>query len=74
MLDRDARFAGWHRPASWTMVNVGRCRACGAAIAWCKTPAGRAAPLDRDGSSHYATCTDVVYFRRSINQKPRDLP
>ena len=71
MLERDARFTGWSRPASSTSTNVGRCRGCGASILWTRTAAGRHAPLDRDGGSHFATCPDAATFRRSVAQKPR---
>jgi hypothetical protein len=70
MLERDVRFAGWSRPAGWTVTNLGRCRGCGAAIAWCRTTAGRHAPLDRDGTSHFATCPQADTFRRTTSQKP----
>jgi hypothetical protein len=71
VLERDVRFAGWSRPAAYTATNLGRCRGCGAAILWCRTAAGRHAPLDRDGTSHFATCPDAATFRRTVAQKPR---
>jgi hypothetical protein len=70
VLERDARFTGWHRPAAWAIVSLGRCRGCGAPIAWARTPAGRSAPLDRDGVSHFATCPEAERFRRSLAFKP----
>ena len=70
MLERDERFSGWSRPAGWLVVSVGRCRGCGAPISWARTPAGRSAPLDRDGTSHFATCPDADSFRRSLARKP----
>lgn len=60
-------FAGWTVPDGWTLANIGHCRGCGAAIAWTRTPAGRHAPLDRDGVSHFATCPDAERFRRAVN-------
>lgn len=57
-------FPGWHRPVGWAIVNIGRCRGCGQPIAWARTPAGRSAPLDLDGTNHFATCPEADRFRR----------
>jgi hypothetical protein len=69
MADRlivaDKRFVGWSRPGGWEIVSVSRCRGCGQAIAWARTFAGRSAPLDRDGTNHFATCRDAELFRRT---------
>ena len=65
MLERDSRFTGWHRPVDWQLVSIAHCRGCGAPISWARTPSGRSAPLDRDGTSHFATCPDADRFRRS---------
>lgn len=70
MLERDLHHAGWHRPEGWIITNLGYCRGCGAQIAWCRTAAGRHAPLDRAGTSHFATCSDAATFRRTTMQKP----
>jgi hypothetical protein len=64
-LLEDRRYAGWLRPPEWEIVSVSRCRGCRQLIAWARTPAGRTAPLDRDGTSHFATCPDAAKFRRS---------
>jgi hypothetical protein len=41
------------------------CKGCGAAIAWVKTPAGRAMPVDADGTPHWATCPQAPQFKRA---------
>ena len=66
----DGRFAGWHRPEGWVIVSVGVCRGCRASIAWARTPAGRSAPLDRDGGSHFATCSEADRFRIARRSQP----
>lgn len=66
----DERFAGWHRPVAWEITAVSRCRGCGQLIAWARTASGRSAPLDRDGTSHFATCPDAARFRRSQASRP----
>jgi hypothetical protein len=60
----DPRFAGWHRPDGWSIVSLGVCRGCRQTIAWARTPADRSAPLDRDGTNHFATCPEAERFRR----------
>lgn len=47
---------GWAIPLGWRADNQARCRSCSAEVMWCITPAGRRAPVDRDGTSHFATC------------------
>ena len=54
----------WAVPLGWTADNEGRCRSCGAEILWCLTAAGKKAPIDRDGRSHFATCPDAAEWRR----------
>lgn len=71
MLERDARFSGWHRPADWLIVSIARCRGCGGAISWARTPSGRSAPLDRSGTSHFATCPEGARFRSSLQSRAR---
>jgi len=71
MLSRDVRFAGWSRPSEWSIVSVGVCRGCRQSIAWARTPAGRTAPLNRDGTSHFATCPEADRFRLARSQQPR---
>jgi hypothetical protein len=70
VIELDTRYAGWHRPAGWLIVSVGVCRGCRASIAWAQTPAGRTSPLDRDGTSHFATCPEAERFRISRRQQP----
>lgn len=55
--------AGWTVPEGWTADNLGHCRSCLAAVLWCYTPAGRKAPANPDGSSHFATCPDGPAWR-----------
>lgn len=51
-------------PTDWIMLGLGACRSCGAPIAWCQTPKGKRAPIDRDGGSHFATCPSADAWRR----------
>jgi hypothetical protein len=48
----------------WEIYALARCRGCRQAISWAHTPSGRAAPLDRDGTNHFATCADAARFRK----------
>lgn len=54
-------------PEGYTFDSVGTCRApsCRATILWCITRAGKRAPLNPDGISHYATCPEAGSFRRT---------
>lgn len=54
---------GWLIPEGYTFDNRGSCRACGAPLAWCLTRAGKRAPLNPDGTSHFATCPEASRFR-----------
>lgn len=60
----EAAPAGWTLPEGWTPDNLGHCRSCMAAVLWCYTAAGRKAPANPDGSSHFATCPDGPAWRR----------
>lgn len=40
------------------------CRGCKAEIYWIKTPAGKAMPVDPDGTPHWATCERAADFKR----------
>ena len=51
-------------PDGYTFANGGFCRACRAAIAWCTTKAGKLAPLNPDGTSHFSDCPEAARFRR----------
>lgn len=61
-----SRFEGWTIPLGYLPETIRRCRSehCRAQVLWARTPAGRMMPLDRDGSSHFATCPDAARFRR----------
>jgi hypothetical protein len=43
--------------ASW-------CRSCNALILWCQTRSGKRAPLNPDGTSHFASCPQASTWRR----------
>lgn len=55
---------GWTVPDGYQFTRFGNCRACMAPIAWCLTKAGKMAPLNRDGTSHFADCPRAAEFRR----------
>jgi hypothetical protein len=55
---------GWKVPLGWTAGDEGLCRSCRAPILWCTTPAGKKAPVNRDGTSHFATCPEANSWRR----------
>lgn len=40
------------------------CRSCGAPIAWVVTRAGKRAPIDPDGTNHFATCPQAAEWRK----------
>jgi hypothetical protein len=54
----------WTIPLGWTADNVGRCRSCGAPVMWCVTPAGKKAPVNPDGTSHFSNCPDSAAWRQ----------
>jgi hypothetical protein len=39
------------------------CRSCGAPILWCVTVYDKRAPINQDGTSHFATCPDADSWR-----------
>jgi hypothetical protein len=53
----------WAVPGGWVFLGLGICRSCGAAIAWCLTRNDKRAPIDRDGTSHFATCPAADAWR-----------
>ena len=55
---------GWTLPAGHEFDNLGKCRSCGADIAWCFTRAGKRAPVNPDGTSHFATCPQAETWRK----------
>jgi hypothetical protein len=44
-------------------ADVRPCRSCGARIVWVTTRAGKRAPLNRDGTSHFSTCPQAEKWR-----------
>lgn len=40
------------------------CRSCRAQIFWIRTTAGKAMPVDPDGTSHFATCPNAAKHRK----------
>lgn len=61
-FDNDGRL--WMVPLRYEPTNVAPCRGCKQLMVWAVTPAGKKAPLNRDGTSHFATCPDAGRFRR----------
>lgn len=59
---------GWHWPEGYQPFRVARCRApeCGALILFAISRLGRTAPFNRDGVSHFATCTQAKRFRGEV--------
>lgn len=51
-------------PEGYTFSGRGTCRSCGVPIVWAVTAKGRAAPLNLDGISHYATCPQAATWRK----------
>jgi hypothetical protein len=54
----------WAIPEGYGFLGLGACRSCGQAIAWCLTRNDKRAPIDRDGTSHFATCPSADAWRR----------
>jgi hypothetical protein len=51
--------------AGYEYSNSGKCRGCGAGIAWYLTPKGKRMPLDeRTFEPHWATCPKAKDFRK----------
>lgn len=46
--------------------DAGTCRSCGAVIAWVKTKNGKSAPMNLDGTSHFATCPNADAWRKRV--------
>lgn len=54
----------WHAPEGWELdAHVAACRSCAAPIVWARTPAGKRAPVNADGTSHFATCPQAEAWR-----------
>jgi hypothetical protein len=64
MFDDTPSDTIWAVPLGWTASNEGRCRSCRAEVLWCVTPAGKKAPIDRSGESHFVTCPDRDEWRK----------
>jgi len=45
-------------------IDTRQCRSCGARIAWLRTTAGKLAPVNPDGTSHFATCPQSDSWRK----------
>lgn len=71
-MTEPAAWGDWTLPEGWTPRYIGRCRSCLAEILWCITPAGRKAPVDPDGRSHFATCPHADEWRRAERAAGRD--
>ena len=67
-MDRDGRT--WELPECYEPANAGHCRGCGQVVLWTTTKAGRKAPLNADGSSHFASCPKADEFRRRPDEPP----
>jgi hypothetical protein len=58
----------WNIPGGWTFrpqEKPKHCRSCDARVLWLTSKAGRHAPFDPDGKSHFATCPDAPEWRKS---------
>ena len=40
-----------------------KCKSCGAEVWWIRTFSGKNMPVDRDGTSHFATCPHADRWR-----------
>jgi hypothetical protein len=60
--DKDGHV--WDVPDGYEPGNVGACKACGQSMLWTTTRAGNRAPLNPDGTSHFATCPYSDRFRK----------
>lgn len=50
----------------WRIQGTGRCRSCGAPIAWAKYGVdGKSAPFNPDGTSHFSNCPQAEDWRKS---------
>jgi len=51
-------------PDGYLFTNAGVCRSCSAPINWTITKDDKRAPLDPDGTSHFATCPSAATHRK----------
>lgn len=64
------------KDAGYVYENSGKCKGCGADIAWYRTPKGKIAPLD-EGTlvSHFGTCAKADQFNYNKPRNPKsDAP
>lgn len=54
----------WVVPDGYTPDGVGGCRSCHDMVLWVHTKAGKRAPLNPDGTSHFATCPQAPTWRK----------
>jgi hypothetical protein len=45
-------------------IDIRTCRSCGARIAWLRTTKGNLAPVNPDGTSHFADCPQAGDWRK----------
>ena len=63
--DLDAASLTYDIKLPWLFQGVGRCRSCGAPIAWAQHEhTGRRAPFNPDGTSHFSDCPQANEWRR----------
>lgn len=55
---------GWVLPDGYTFMALSRCKGCGVRMLWADSPAGKATPLDADGTNHFITCPKRDQFRK----------
>jgi len=51
--------------SGYTFSSMGTCSTCGDRMVWCISPKGRRAPMNPDGTSHFATCPQAGEHRRT---------
>jgi hypothetical protein len=65
------RGQGWEYPEKYLPDNIARCRSCDREILWCITQNKKRAPVNRDGTSHFASCPAADQWRRKPGRAPR---
>jgi hypothetical protein len=56
---------GWTIPEGYNNAGeVTKCRSCKAEIRWTVSKRGKFAPLNRDGTSHFANCPQAATWRK----------
>lgn len=61
---QDAWGDVWQVPEGYEPADPGQCRSCGKRVLWTVTRAGKRAPLNPDGTSHFSDCPDATSWRR----------